>query len=402
MTTDPAGYPAHADGELKVHPAANLFPRMVGEEFDSLVEDIRRNGLIHPIVHHKKQILDGRNRLAACAEAGVEPRFVEWNGPGGPVTFVISNNLRRRHLTPSQSAMIALDALPLLEEEASQRKKAALRRGEEIPVSQRIDAREKGRAADKAATLFNTNRDYITVGKKLVTDHPDLAEEVRAGETTINQAKREVRKRTRQKRREENSALVAQAQDPKDLLGTAPFATIVIDPPWDYADGGLGDDLFGKANPPYSTMPIHEIRELSVGELADTDCHAYLWVPNQFLHKGVELLEGWDFRYVTCLTWCKPGIGLGHYYRNSTEHILFGVKGSQGLERKDVGTWFQWPRPKREHSAKPPEFFELVESCSPGPRLEMFAREEREGWTSWGAEVPQRVASDDAQKKEAS
>jgi N6-adenosine-specific RNA methylase IME4 len=106
----------------------------------------------------------------------------------------------------------------------------------------------------------------------------------------------------------------------------------------------------------------------------------------RLLPKGFALLERWGFRCVTKLTWCKPHFGMGNYFRGSTEDVLFGVKGSLPLLRHDVGTWFAADR-DREHSAKPEEFYRLVETCSPGPWLEMFARRPRKGWVSWGAEV---------------
>ena len=121
--------------------------------------------------------------------------------------------------------------------------------------------------------------------------------------------------------------------------------------------------------------------------MADEDCQLYMWVVNYSLPRAFDLLAEWGFRYVTCVTWCKPSIGMGAYFRGSTEHVLFAVRGGQPLKRKDVGTWFAANRGPGGHSSKPPEFMELLETCSPGPYLEMFARSERDGWVSWGAEV---------------
>ena len=160
----------------------------------------------------------------------------------------------------------------------------------------------------------------------------------------------------------------------------------MIDPPWDWGDEGDVDQL-GRARPTYGTMTFDELLALPVGERADVDCHLYLWITNRSLPKGFALMERWGFRYITALTWCKPSIGMGNYFRGSTEHVLFGVRGSQQLKRKDVGTWFAAPRGPNGHSSKPGEFYPLVESCSPGPYLEMFARSERAGWLSWGAEA---------------
>jgi len=184
----------------------------------------------------------------------------------------------------------------------------------------------------------------------------------------------------REKRRDVNREKVQNATDP--TLGGAKFATIVVDPPWDWGDEGDADQL-GRARPTYATKTLDEIRAHPIGELSDVDCHLYLWITNRSLPKGFDLLTSWGFRYITCLTWCKPSIGMGNYFRGSTEHVLFGVNGSQELKRKDVGTWFQAPR-GNQHSAKPNEFYTLVESCSPGPYLDVFGRTTRDGWTVWG------------------
>lgn len=185
--------------------------------------------------------------------------------------------------------------------------------------------------------------------------------------------------------REQNRELVAQAAPLVIAVEGMTFPTIVLDPPWDWGDEGDFDQL-GRARPVYDTMPIAEIAALPVGDLAEPNAHIYLWITNRSLPKGFDLLSGWGFRYVTMLTWCKPSIGMGNYYRGSTEHVLFGVRGSLGLLRQDVGTWFAAPRGNR-HSAKPDAFYEMVETCSPGPWLEMFARSQRPGWQAWGAET---------------
>ena len=143
-------------------------------------------------------------------------------------------------------------------------------------------------------------------------------------------------------------------------------------------------DQMGRAKPTYDTMPFERIEAMPVGDLADEDCHLYLWITNRSLPKRFQLLDAWGFRYITCLTWCKPSIGMGNYFRGSSEQILFGVKGSQPLKRKNAGTWFAAPRGDGGHSSKPTEFYDMVESCSPGPYIELFARAKREGWTAWG------------------
>ncbi|MBQ1388890.1 MAG: hypothetical protein IIY78_04605, partial [Clostridia bacterium] len=111
--------------------------------------------------------------------------------------------------------------------------------------------------------------------------------------------------------------------------------------------------------------------------------HLYLWVTNRSLPKAFSLIEKWGFRYITCLTWVKPSFGIGNYFRGSTEQVLFAVKGSQPLKRKDACTHFCADRGKG-HSAKPDEFYKLVESCSYAPFIDVFGRKERDGWSVWG------------------
>lgn len=167
----------------------------------------------------------------------------------------------------------------------------------------------------------------------------------------------------------------------------AKFATIMLDPPWDWGDEGDINQL-GRAKPDYATMSLHELLNLPIPDLSDNDCHLYMWITNRSLPKGFQLIERWGFRYITMLTWPKPSFGMGNYFRGQTEHILFGVKGSQALKRKDAPTLLPaWSRGPNGHSSKPKEIYNFIESCSPGPYLEMFSRVNREGWKTWGADA---------------
>jgi N6-adenosine-specific RNA methylase IME4 len=196
--------------------------------------------------------------------------------------------------------------------------------------------------------------------------------------------KRASKESKREQSRQDNTAKLERLPPGAGLesLGSI-FATILIDPPWDWGDEGDADQ-FGRARPDYKTWSLEELRGLLVGKLAMPDAHLYLWITNRSLPKGFDLIEHWGFRYITALTWAKPHFGMGNYFRGQTEHILFGVRGSLPLKRKDVGTIFNWPRGSMGHSSKPIEVYDLIESCSPGPYLEMFARGGRSGWHSWG------------------
>lgn len=244
----------------------------------------------------------------------------------------------------------------------------------------------------EVAAQMGFNKNQVSQFQKLA-DNPDAVQKAIAtaqdnGEivtrstvlTEIKQSKRAEKETKQEERRTENAEKIAELATPLDACGL--FQTIVIDPPWDWGDEG-DVNQFGRAKPEYHTMPFDEIKNLPIRKIADENCHLYIWVTNRSLPKAFTLIDAWGFRYITCLTWCKPSIGMGNYFRGSTEQILFAVKGSQQLKRHDVGTYFNAPR-GNGHSAKPDEFYQLVESCSYAPFIDIFGRKERDGWSVWG------------------
>ena len=142
----------------------------------------------------------------------------------------------------------------------------------------------------------------------------------------------------------------------------------------------------GRARPDYATMPISELESLPIGRIAAEDAHLYLWVTNRSLPKAFQLIKAWGFRYITCITWVKPTFGMGNYFRGQTEQLLFGVRGSLALKRKDAPTVLLADRGKGGHSSKPTEAYDLIESCSHAPYIDVFGRIERNGWSVWGQE----------------
>ena len=149
---------------------------------------------------------------------------------------------------------------------------------------------------------------------------------------------------------------------------TAGFNVIMLDPPWDFSDEG-DVNQFGRANPRYATMPFAEMVKLPVSKLATPDCRLYLWITSRSLPKGFALMKVWGFRYVTCLTWCKitaagkPALGIGNYFRGSTEHVLIAARGSQApaVPLSEM-FWFAANRGKHGHSSKPVEIYQIIES----------------------------------------
>jgi N6-adenosine-specific RNA methylase IME4 len=171
------------------------------------------------------------------------------------------------------------------------------------------------------------------------------------------------------------------------------YGTVLADPPWRFAN------RTGKMAPEhrrlsrYPTLTLPDIKALPVGAFMRPASHLYLWVPNALLSDGLEVMQSWGFTYKTNLVWYKvrrdggpDRRGVGFYFRNVTELILFGVRGrlrtlAPGRRQENILL-----SRKQEHSRKPDALYNLIEQCSPGPYLELFARHPRPGWTQWGNE----------------
>ncbi len=170
------------------------------------------------------------------------------------------------------------------------------------------------------------------------------------------------------------------------------YKTIYADPPWQF------QNRTGKVAPEhrrlsrYKTMTLEEIKYLPVSKIADEKSHLYLWIPNALLPQGLEVMQAWGFEYKTNIIWEKvrhdgqpDGRGVGFYFRNVTEMLLFGVKGNKNRTLDAGRSQVNLIRSvKREHSRKPDEMISIIEACSPGPYIELFARGKRIGWDMWG------------------
>lgn len=190
----------------------------------------------------------------------------------------------------------------------------------------------------------------------------------------------------------DGSKELSAGDDLRAIVGQRKFKTILADPPWQF------QNRTGKVAPEhkrlnrYGTMTLADIKALPVANAAADTAHLYLWVPNALLPEGLEVMQAWGFSYKSNLVWHKvrkdggsDGRGVGFYFRNVTEVILFGVRGKNARTLAPGRSQVNYlSSRKREHSRKPDEQYPLIEACSPGPYLELFARGPRPGWTIWG------------------
>lgn len=401
----------------------DLIPPLDETELKGLEEDILRDGVRHAITVWQGTIVDGHNRyvIAQKHRLPFKTEEMQFDDRDAAKIWIIRTQLNKRNVPPPVRIKLALLAEPLIAAEA--KKRQGTRNDLNLPdkclesspvqeVSTSDDTqtvsniedkcpqssqksssapkpknqtRRKNETNFKVAEIAKVSDKTVQRYKKIQQDgSEEIKAKVDRGEISINEGYNKVKraeKETKQEgHREENATKIETLATPLDAQGL--FQTIVIDPPWDWGDEG-DVNQFGRAKPEYSTMPFADIKALPINKIADANCHLYLWVTNRSLPKAFALIEAWGFRYITCLTWCKPSIGMGNYFRGSTEQILFAVKGSQPLKRHDVGTYFNAPRGDK-HSAKPDEFYQLVESCSYAPFIDVFGRKERDGWSVWG------------------
>ena len=345
---------------LKTHPIAALFPMLPEAELRDLADDIHQHGLQQPIVIQGDTLLDGRNRLAACELASVEPIYREYEGDD-PTAFIISANLKRRHLTESQRGMIAGKMANMLQGNYSKAANLPL-----SPISQ-----------PEAAKLMNVSVRTIRDAKVVSDKSPELAKQVEAGEITINAAKREV-KRKEARANIENIA----TKEAKATEGV--YDVIVIDPPWPM-EKIERDVRPNQSEFDYPTMTEAELEALKIPS-AD-DCHVWLWTTHKFLPMALRLLTVWGLKYVCTFVWHKPGgfqpYGLPQY---NCEFSIYARKGTpQFVDTKAFPLCFSADRGK--HSEKPESFYDVVRRVTVGRRLDMFNRRSIDGFDVWGKEA---------------
>lgn len=390
---------------LRSHPAAELFPMLGESELDELASDIKANGLKHPIVVVDGQgewlVLDGRNRAEACRRAGVTPGRVVWTG-ADPVAYVLSTNLHRRHLNESQRGMVAFEVEKIYAKDAKERQRE---HGSTAPGRANTSGKSAGsdgEARTKAAAALNVSPRLVQDAKKISTKGaPEVVEAVRAGKIAVGDAVRivaeppakqaafvasveagEAKTLKEAAQRATKAEVVARIQAEPQPLPAGPFRVIVADPPWQY-DKRAEDPTHRGANP-YPSMSTDAICAMPIEGLAHDDAILWLWTTNAFMRDAFRVLDAWGFRERTILTWVKDRMGTGDWLRGKTEHCVLAVRGRPVVTLTNQTTVLT--APLREHSRKPDEFFDLVEALCTGSKLELFAREPREGWSAWGAE----------------
>jgi N6-adenosine-specific RNA methylase IME4 len=371
---------------MKFHPYADILPLLEGEAFDALVVDIGTNGLLEPITIHEGMILDGMNRYRACAAAGIEPQFLEFEGDD-PLGFVLSLNLHRRHLSEAQRAMVAAEIATL--GRGAPKKSAAWRNISQPEAAKRLNV--SGRGLQRAAVI----RTYAI---------PELAAAVRENRIPLAVAEKlarapmEVQRRAvaDPKRAHTIEGQVARAAREAELGRrqlAAPdgrFGAGLIDPPWMFTARSATTGLGRSPESHYSTAPVTEILKMvDLPAIMADDAIIFMWGLPHMCAEALELLVGWGLTVKTHLVWIKPSIGLGYLLRNRHELLWIATRGNPPAPARGEQPDSVIEAPRGEHSEKPAVVYEMIERLFPSlPKIELFCRgKPRPGWSAWGNEA---------------
>jgi N6-adenosine-specific RNA methylase IME4 len=403
---------------LPFHPYADLFPLIEGEAFAELIADVKANDLREKIVVWDGAILDGRNRYLAALQAGL---IEEDDGPdrakyfsrfvpavdGDALSFVISKNLKRRHLDESQRAMVAAKLANL-----SQGRPAAQDKPANLPVKQ----------AGAARTLSISERALRQARR--VQDHgePELARAVERGRLAVSVAEKAshlsadiqrqiaaeaeggnanvARNVVKREARADREAELAQEQR---ALPNKKYGVILADPEWRFEVYSRETGMDRSADNHYPTSVTDAICARPVGSIAAKDCACFLWATVPMLPDALKVLSAWGFFYKSHAVWKKDRIGTGYWFRNAHELLLVGTRGD--IPAPAMGTQFTSciDAPLGEHSAKPEIFLTMIEAYFPTlPKIELNRRgPARPGWDAWGNEVEPGVGETTAAQGEA-
>jgi N6-adenosine-specific RNA methylase IME4 len=380
--------------EYKPHELSNIFPLIEGKDFVELKEDIKAHGLREPIVLFEGKILDGRNRFRACQETGVTPVFEEYTGTD-PLSFVISLNLKRRHLNESQRAMVAAKLANMPHGGDRKSDQAA-----NLPLVSQSTAADLLNVSDRSIRSAKTVQENgvpelksaVESGRVSVSAAADIAsrpideqtEVVAKGEKEILDKAKEIRQQRAEERRKERLEKISEISKGNSEISviSRKFPVIYADPPWRYEH--VESESRAIENH-YPTMSLDEICALDIGSISTDDCVLFLWTTSPKLEESFRVIREWGFTYRTCAVWDKEKIGMGYYFRQQHELLLVATKGNIPAPEPSarVPSVFRYPRGL--HSRKPEEVYSIIEGMYPTlPKLELFCRTPKAGWSVWG------------------
>ena len=334
-------------------------------DLSGLKQSIQEVGLINPLtINHNKKLLAGRRRYQVVKELGwkeVDCRILNSKDALTDFKISIEENLKRKSLTDLEVASAIKDYDELKRKLYGE--SISGRRTDLQPASTTDIGWNTDKTAKDLGISSGSVRTAIQIAKA-VEERPELAK--------LKKGKQILRKLKIDKQKDK----FKQLKKPTGL-----FDIIVVDPPWEFRMAY--DPDFGRGEGDYPTMTLEEIKEIKLP--AKKDCVLWLWITNNMILEGFEVLEAWGYTFRNILTWDKEMIGIGAWLRNQTEHCLMATKGKPLMNLTNQSTILREKRTK--HSSKPEIFYKMIEKLCIGEKLDYFARRERNGWSSYGDEV---------------
>jgi len=356
---------------------------MNNEEYPRLLEDIKDNGLVEPIVIYEGKVLDGRNRYKACRELGIEVESQDYTGDD-PLKYVISKNLTRRHLNESQRSMVAA-------------RLANMRQGERTDLEPSANLPNVISQSEAAETLNIGDRSLRYANQVIESGTPELIKAVDDGKVAVSLAAQATRlsgdKQVEFVEEIENGIRprdamkkAKKADTIEQPVPTDKYRVIYADPPWKYSDERDGNTTGAEDH--YRTMTIDEICALPIKEMADDNAVLFLWVTSPLLEECFAVVREWGFKYKSSFVWDKVKHNMGHYNSVRHELLLIATRGSCLPDNRKLLDSVQVVERSNIHSEKPELFREIIDELYLyGKRIELFARKSAEGWNVWGNEV---------------
>jgi len=368
-------------------------PAVSEREFQGLVEDIEKRGiLVDLLVTNDGLLLDGHRRFAAAKALELKQvpvKRIALNANGGwKRTVAVTVNLFRRHLNEAQRASLGSTLLRMERVKARDRQRDGQNRGRfnrgQVVVGGRRP-QPKDRATERAARAVGLSRQTFERVEAIKKKSPNLMARLLHGNISVSQAYKKVRvaeikrKATREARGKLPAGRIRELKD-----GFGKYRCLYLDPPWEYQDTRSR----GAAARHYPTLSLTELKRLPVGKLCHKEgAHVWMWATWPMIREGAPhaVLKAWGLHWAGEIIWDKEALGVGHWVRGRTEVLILGLSKRPPLLSDRVDQVLRLKRGR--HSAKPEEFAALIEKLSPGPRIELFARRSRPTWDRWGFEA---------------
>lgn len=416
---------------IPFHPLADLFPLIEGEAFAELVADVAAHGIREPIKLLDGQILDGRNRYRAAVAAGLigadespwrdgepgtglKPSFALFmpKHDGEPLSFVLSRNLHRRHLSESQRAMVAAGIANLSHggdritpppaDEQAANLPVAVTQGDAARMLQ-VSERSVRTAKEVRAAGVPELGEAVTRGEVAVSAAAEiarlpaedqarlLADVARAPDTrrAFAAAAKELRAERQAEKRDRRETREAELGARQAALPEKRYGVILADPEWRFEPWSRETGMDRAADNHYPTSAVEALMARPVGDIAAADCALLLWATVPMLPQALAVMSAWGFAYASHVVWLKDRVGTGYWFRNQHEILLLGTRGA--IPAPAAGTQFRSALAfdTGAHSAKPAFAHEIAEAYFPTlPKIELNARARRNGWDAWGLEAP--------------